>query len=227
MGREVGQQLPHSWRPASIRLMDNVQFHLGQCLRASGKDDIDDRPPEDKTTRHVSETNTRSAVETVASSFRRTLNDLSKGFSFLYHRLDPKKVAVVTMLYEGSRIETNIQLEAVRRLVMKHGGVRMGASHGEIGYQLTFAVAYLRDFALTHHILAESFEAFVPWSCLLPLITRVRTNICGTREEAATWQAFGELACDPGLRGGCLCLLLFRDVYQRASMQALPQQTGS
>eukprot|EP00957_Ditylum_brightwellii_P017591 1325801-Ditylum_brightwellii.AAC.1 len=40
----------------------------------------------------------------------------------------------------------------------------MGASIGASGYVLTFAIAYIRDFALANHIVAESFETFVPWS---------------------------------------------------------------
>ena len=37
----------------------------------------------------------------------------------------------------------------------------------------TYAIAYLRDFALSHHVLAESFETFVPWSKLGTMIERV------------------------------------------------------
>ena len=51
-----------------------------------------------------------------------------------------------------------------------------GAAQAKAGYELTFAIAYLRDFALTHAVAAESFETFVRWDtfyvwgtlCLIP-----------------------------------------------------------
>jgi alkyldihydroxyacetonephosphate synthase len=39
-----------------------------------------------------------------------------------------------------------------------------GAENGERGYQLTFAIAYIRDFMMEHWVIAESFETSVPWS---------------------------------------------------------------
>lgn len=48
-----------------------------------------------------------------------------------------------------------------------------GASAGKSGYDLTFAIAYLRDFALLFHVLGESFETFVAWSALEGLCERV------------------------------------------------------
>jgi alkyldihydroxyacetonephosphate synthase len=38
------------------------------------------------------------------------------------------------------------------------------ASLGKRGYETTFMIAYLRDFARTYHFLGESFETFVAWS---------------------------------------------------------------
>ena len=35
---------------------------------------------------------------------------------------------------------------------------RAGAENGQRGYALTFAIAYIRDFMMNHHVLAESFE---------------------------------------------------------------------
>ena len=36
--------------------------------------------------------------------------------------------------------------------------------NGRRGYQLTFSIAYIRDFVMKHHILGESFETSVSWS---------------------------------------------------------------
>jgi len=51
-------------------------------------------------------------------------------------------------------------------LVRRAGGMWGGASSGEAGYALTFAIAYLRDLALDYRILSESMETMVPWSAI-------------------------------------------------------------
>jgi alkyldihydroxyacetonephosphate synthase len=61
-------------------------------------------------------------------------------------------------------------------LATKHGGTCVGSRIGKSGYELTFSIAYLRDFALTYNFLAESFETFAPWS-------KVDTIIQATKER--------------------------------------------
>lgn len=61
----------------------------------------------------------------------------------------------------------------VLRIARAHGGMAGGASTGKSGYDLTFAIAYLRDFAMLFHVLGESFETFVAWSALEGLCDRV------------------------------------------------------
>lgn len=61
----------------------------------------------------------------------------------------------------------------VSKIAKAHGGLSGGASAGKSGYDLTFAIAYLRDFALLFHVLGESFETFVSWSALEGLCERV------------------------------------------------------
>jgi len=63
------------------------------------------------------------------------------------------------------------------KLASKHGGIRTGPKMGKSGYDLTFAIAYLRDFALSYNILAESFETFVPWSQLVSLVQLTKERI--------------------------------------------------
>jgi len=66
-----------------------------------------------------------------------------------------------------------------------HGGILAGASVGKAGYDLTFAIAYLRDFALNYNILGESFETFVPWSKLSQTIEATKCKIrCEHRSHA-------------------------------------------
>jgi alkyldihydroxyacetonephosphate synthase len=61
--------------------------------------------------------------------------------------------------------------------------MRAGAENGRIGYQLTFGIAYLRDFIMRHYILGESLETSVPWSQVLELCERVKRRV--TDEYAA------------------------------------------
>ena len=49
-------------------------------------------------------------------------------------------------------------------LQKKYGGLSGGAENGIKGYQLTYMIAYIRDFCLHYNIVAESFETSCPWS---------------------------------------------------------------
>ena len=63
------------------------------------------------------------------------------------------------------------------RLARRHRGMRAGAENGKRGYQLTFGIAYLRDFVMRHYILGESFETSVPWSQVLSLCDNVKQRV--------------------------------------------------
>lgn len=39
-----------------------------------------------------------------------------------------------------------------------------GEENGKRAYFLTYVIAYIRDFALNYHFVAESFETAVPWA---------------------------------------------------------------
>jgi alkyldihydroxyacetonephosphate synthase len=65
----------------------------------------------------------------------------------------------------------------VWRVARRHGGMRAGAENGKKGYQLTFGIAYLRDFIMKHYILGESFETSVPWSQALSLCANVKRRL--------------------------------------------------
>jgi alkyldihydroxyacetonephosphate synthase len=78
-----------------------------------------------------------------------------------------------TLLFEGSRAEVAAQERSVYAIAKRHGGMKGGAENGARGYALTFAIAYIRDFLLDHHVVAESFETTVPWSQCIPLVQNV------------------------------------------------------
>ena len=75
----------------------------------------------------------------------------------------PLEIAACTIVMEGSRGEVAHQKRAIFKLAKKYQGISGGASNGQRGYMLTFAIAYIRDFFNQFHILGETFETSVPW----------------------------------------------------------------
>ncbi|CAM9363364.1 unnamed protein product [Discosporangium mesarthrocarpum] len=148
---------------ASVRLLDNRQLRLGKALKG------DDGQPGD--------TNSlRSVITKAAPAVQMLWIKLMKGW-------EPVDMSGVTLVFEGTKREVAIQREEVSRLVKTHGGIAGGASSGKAGYDLTFAIAYLRDFALGFNVLGESFETFVAWPALECLCKRVKSRL--EREHGA------------------------------------------
>jgi len=52
-----------------------------------------------------------------------------------------------------------------------------GSENGMKGYLLTFAIAYIRDFAAERCYIAESFETSCPWSKVNSLIANVKERL--------------------------------------------------
>ena len=120
--------------PASIRLVDNVQFRFGQALKA--------RP---------------TSSEKLMSRVQKTVLFSIKGF-------DPHELVAATIVMEGTAEEVAYQAAAIKRIAARHGGVSGGAHNGQRGYMLTYAIAYIRDFLTDYHIIGETYETTVPWS---------------------------------------------------------------
>ena len=99
-----------------------------------------------------------------------------------------REVCGATVLYEAdSRAELDAQRAAVRALARDAGcgGARVGGeAAGRAGYELTFAIAYLRDFALELAIAAESFETTVAWPALRACVARVRAAVTAAHAAA-------------------------------------------
>ena len=142
-------------KPASVRLLDNDQFRLGQALK--------ERP---------------SLFETVQKWLAHTISSVGGNFSL-------NAVVCVTISFEGSAAEVNLQQRIVRDLATTHEGFIGGPSVGKSGYDLTFAIAYLRDFALSYGIIGESFETFVPWSCINRLVAATKDRIQSEHRQRA------------------------------------------
>jgi alkyldihydroxyacetonephosphate synthase len=139
--------------PASVRLVDNLQFQLGQTLKPTSR-----------------------GAKALVSKAQKFFVTKVKGF-------DPDRMVACTLLYEGRRDEVETEAATVARLAKRHKGMMAGAENGRRGYQLTFGIAYIRDFVMKYWILGESFETSVSWSEAIALSENVKQRV--HREYAA------------------------------------------
>ena len=141
--------------PVSVRLLDNEHFRLGQALQADAA----------------------STVERIRKSFQAVLAATALS------SLDPKSLVCTTICYEGTTNEVQRQKAAIQKIAKLHGGILLGPRIGKAGYDLTFMIAYLRDFAMTYHLLGESFETFAPWSRIDSIIKKTKQRIRKEHED--------------------------------------------
>jgi alkyldihydroxyacetonephosphate synthase len=139
--------------PASVRLVDNLQFQFSQALKPRS-----------------------TGWKVYKSAFERWYVTRLKGF-------EPQKMVACTLVFEGSKGEVEQQEKSVYGLAKKYGGMPAGSENGERGYQLTFSIAYIRDFSMNYYIIAESFETSVAWSNTLALCDAVKRRIYEEHEK--------------------------------------------
>ena len=121
-------------RPASIRLVDNLQFRLGQSLKAAPS----------------------GRAKVLKSRAEEILVTKIKKF-------DTHTMVAATIVYEGAAAEVAMQEKAVAATARRFGGLQGGSGNGERGYMLTYAIAYLRDFLADYYVIGETYETTVPW----------------------------------------------------------------
>ena len=134
--------------PASVRLMDNLQFQFGQTLKPKSTSGLADLK-----------------------------SKLEKFFVLKIKGFDAQKMVACTLVFEGSRSEVERQQRDVYSIAARHGGMRGGAENGRRGYQLVFSIAYIRDFLMNYYIIAESFETSVAWTDALTLCDNVKRRL--------------------------------------------------
>ncbi|CAM9110256.1 unnamed protein product, partial [Hapterophycus canaliculatus] len=140
---------------ASCRLLDNRQLRLGKAMKGDEAD----------------------LAVGLTSTLRSLMTKAQSAYIRIWKGWDWKQTSAVTMVFEGSRQEAALQRSEVSRIARCQGGLSGGASAGKSGYDLTFAIAYLRDFALLFDVLGESFETFVSWTALEGLCEKVRERV--------------------------------------------------
>ncbi|KAE9419776.1 hypothetical protein Angca_005885, partial [Angiostrongylus cantonensis] len=143
--REVARQ---RIQPASLRLIDNEQFIMGQAIK-------------------VEVNSYWAALKSTLSRFYITK---WKGFSV-------DEMCAATCVFEGSLDEVNNAERRLYALAEQYKGVVGGEENGKYGYRLTFAIAYLRDLGMDYGVLGESFETSVPWDMVLNLCRNVKTLV--------------------------------------------------
>src|SRR5256712_2818985 len=134
--------------PASVRLVDNLQFQFGLALKPKSS----------------------GGLANLKSKAEKFVVTRIKGF-------DPFMMVACTLVFEGARAEVEQQERDLYRIAARHGGMKAGAENGRRGYQLTYSIAYIRDFLMNYYIIAESFETSVPWSHALALCENVKRRL--------------------------------------------------
>jgi len=149
--REITKQ---KCAPASIRLVDNMQFQFGQVLKPEGH-----------------------------SQWEEWIDAAKKWYVTQYKGFEVEKMVAATLLFEGSAQDVPIQEKKVYSIATKFGGLAGGEENGKRGYFLTYMIAYIRDFGFNYYLIAESFETSCPWANVLNLCTKVKERIVQACKE--------------------------------------------
>ena len=136
-------------QPASIRLMDPIQFQFGQALKPESENPVKDE----------------------------LFGAMQKAYLFNYKGFNPEKMCAATLVFEGSPSDIRQQERLLYDICSKYGGIKGGPDNGLRGYFLTYVIAYLRDYGFDFYFMSESFETSVPWANVLPLTEGVNQRI--------------------------------------------------
>lgn len=96
---------------------------------------------------------------------------------------DLKKVSLATIVMEGTNAEVSYQKKQLKRLAARYEAVSAGGKNGKGGYNLTFLIAYIRDFLFEYRIIGDTLETSVPYDKINTVISAVEE--CYHREYAA------------------------------------------
>lgn len=139
--------------PASVRLVDNEQFQFSMALKPAS-----------------------TGLKAVKSKVEKWVVTRLKGF-------EPDRMVACSLVFEGRKQKVTAQEQLVYGIARRHGGMKAGSENGKKGYELTFSIAYIRDWLMTLHVLGESFETAVPWSQLQSLCDNVKARVWAEHRE--------------------------------------------
>ena len=139
--------------PASIRLVDNIQFKFGQALKPRVK------------------------------GVKILLGKIQKFYVLKVRGFDPNQIVAATIMMEGSKVEVAYQEKNIYALAKQFKGQATGSENGRRGYMLTYAIAYIRDFLADFHIIGETFETTAPWSKIEVICRTVEARLKKLHQE--------------------------------------------
>ncbi|MCH8012843.1 MAG: FAD-binding oxidoreductase [Candidatus Marinimicrobia bacterium] len=139
--------------PASIRLVANIEFRLGQALKPK------------------------------PTFWKAQKDKLQRFFLFKIMGFKLNEMVACTIVMEGTKAEVHQQEKSIYHLAKKYKGISSGAANGKRGYMLTFAIAYIRDFFNKYYILGETFETSVPWNKIHQVTQSVEKELHVQREK--------------------------------------------
>lgn len=139
--------------PASIRLLDNIQFRFGSALKGEP-----------------------TRMEAI-------IGEIQKFFLLKVKKFNPNELVAATIVMEGTKEQVDYQSKLINRLAKKYGGIAGGETNGKRGYMLTYAIAYIRDFLTDFHIIGETYETTVPWNKVQAVIDAVAEQVFQKHEE--------------------------------------------
>jgi alkyldihydroxyacetonephosphate synthase len=134
-------------RPASIRLVNNLEFRLGRSLTPT------------------------------PSRWKGFVSRWMSRYVVAFKKFDPKTMVACTLVMEGTVAEVLQQQQDLARLRVIAGGLSGGEEGGKRGYRATFAIAYIRDFLNQLGILGETFETSAPWSRIVAITEAVEREL--------------------------------------------------
>ncbi len=134
-------------RPASLRLTNNTEFRLGH------------------------------AVTPRSTWWQSVIGRLKRYYLLRIKGFDIERMVAATAVIEGTAAEVRQQRRVLARLSREAGGLSGGSEGGRRGYQVTFAIAYIRDFLNTLGILGETFETSAPWDRIGPITSAVEREL--------------------------------------------------
>jgi alkyldihydroxyacetonephosphate synthase len=102
---------------------------------------------------------------------------LQKLFVTRVKGIDLEELVACTLMYEGDKREQQGLQSRVREAAKRHGGFSGGGAAGKDGYNLTFGIAYIRDFLLQYWTLGDSFETSVPFNRVDAVIAAVKEAV--------------------------------------------------
>ncbi len=179
----------HQATPASVRLVDNMQFQFGRALKPD-------------------------SGSSLGAALQKFFVSKIKG-------IDLEQMVACTIVYEGRASEQAALSAQVAELSKSFGGFSAGGAAGKDGYNLTFGIAYIRDFLLQYWTLGDSFETSVPWGKVNDVMEQTKAAVIRAhREESLQGHPFVTARVSQIYPTGC-CVYFYIGFHYKTCVQPL------